>query len=137
MPFEEKSIWIQLASLVFGLGGYLVVAGLMLSNGVSVLPPFVPIFAGAIGLIVAVNIAGHIVAAINSRSIEADERDRLIDCRAESRTSWILGTGVIGAIVALILSVGDVWVAHLLLVSLFASEVAKDVVQLVYHRRGT
>ena len=137
MSFEEKSIWIQLASLVVGLGGYLVVAGLMLSNGVSALPPFVPIFAAAIVLIVAVNIAGHIVAAITSRSHEADERDRLIDWRAESRTSWILGMGVIGAIVALILSVGSVWVAHLLLVSLFGSEVAKDVLQIVYHRRGT
>lgn len=136
MSFEEKSIWIQLASLIFGLGGYFVVAGLMLSNGVSALPPFAPVFAVAIVLIVAVNIAGHIVAAITSRSTEADERDRLIDCRAESRTSWILGIGVIGAIVALILSVGGVWVAHLLLVSLFASEVAKDVVQIVYHRRG-
>ncbi|MXW64428.1 MAG: hypothetical protein F4Y00_11425 [Bacteroidetes bacterium SB0662_bin_6] len=134
--FEEKSVWIQLASLVVGLGGYLVVAGLMLSNGVSALPPFVPIFAVAIVLIVAVNIAGHVVAAITSRSDEADERDRLIGWRAESGSSWILGIGVIGAIMALILSVGGVWVAHLLLISLFGSEVAKDVLQIVYYRRG-
>lgn len=136
MSFEQKSVWIQLVSLVVGLGGYLVVAGLMLSNGVSALPPFVPIFAVAIVLIVAVNIAGHVVAAITSRSDEADERDRLIACCAESRSSWILGVGVIGAIMALILSVGGVWVAHLLLISLFGSEVAKDVLQIVYYRRG-
>ena len=134
--FEEKSVWIQLVSLVVGLGGYLVVAGLMLSNGVSALPPFVPVFAVAIVLIVAVNIAGHVVAAIASRPDEADERDRLIGWRAESRSSWILAVGVIGAIMALILSVGGVWVAHLLLISLFGSEVAKDVLQIVYYRRG-
>ena len=134
--FEEKSVWIQLVGLVVGLGGYLVVAGLMLSNGVSALPPFVPVFAVAIVLIVAVNIAGHVVAAITSRSDEADERDRLIGWRAESGSSWILGVGVIGAIMALILSVGGVWVAHLLLISLFGSEVAKDVLQIVYYRRG-
>ncbi len=134
--FEEKSVWIQLVSLVVGLGGYLIVAGLMLSNGVSVLPPFVPVFAVAIIFIVAVNIAGHVVAAIASRLDEADERDRLIGWRAESRSSWILGVGVIGAIMALILSVGGVWVAHLLLISLFGSEVAKDVLQIVYYRRG-
>ena len=134
--FEEKSVWIQLVSLVVGLGGYLVVAGLMLSNGVSALPPFVPVFAVAIVLIVAVNIAGHVLAAITSRSDEADERDRLIGWRAESGSSWILGIGVIGAIMALILSVGVVWVAHLLLLSLFGSEVAKDVLQIVYYRRG-
>ena len=134
--FEEKSVWIQLVSLVVGLGGYLVVAGLMLSNGVGSLPPFVPVFAVAIVLIVAINIAGHVVAAIASRSDEADERDRLIGCRAESRSSWILGVGVIGAIMALILSVSGVWVAHLLLISMFGSEVAKDVLQIVYYRRG-
>lgn len=134
--FEEKSVWIQLVSLVVGLGGYLVVASVMLSNGVSALPPFVPVFAVAVVLIVAINIAGHVVAAVISRSHEADERDQLIGCRAESRSSWILGVGAIGAIVALILSVGSVWVAHLLLISLFVSELAKEVLQIVYYRRG-
>ncbi|MDE0178126.1 MAG: hypothetical protein OXP36_05975 [Gammaproteobacteria bacterium] len=134
--FEEKSVWIQLVGLVVGLGGYLAVAGLMLWNGVSALPAFVPVFAVAIVLVVAINIAGHVVAAIVSRTDEADERDRLIGCVAESRSSWILGVGVIGAIMALILSVGGVWVAHLLLISLFGSEVAKDVLQIVYYRRG-
>ena len=135
--FEEKSVWIQLVGLVVGLGGYLGVAGLMLSNGVSALPAFVPVFAVATILVVAINIAGHVVAAVLGRPDEADERDRLIGCLAESRSSWILGVGVIGAIVALILSVGGVWVAHLLLLSLFGSEVAKDVMQIVYYRRGT
>ncbi|MDE0658195.1 MAG: hypothetical protein OXI79_00945 [Gammaproteobacteria bacterium] len=134
--FEEKSVWIQLVGLVVGLGGYLIAAGLMLSNGVSALPAFVPVFAAAIVLVVAINIAGHVVAAIVSRTDEADERDRLIGYRAESRSSWILGVGAIGAIMALILSVGSVWVAHLLLISLFGSEVAKDVLQIVYYRRG-
>ena len=134
--FEEKSVWIQLSSLVVGLGGYLVVAGLMLSNGVSALPAFVPVFAVAIVLIVAINVAGHVVAAISSRGDGPDERDRLIGYRAESRSSWILGAGAIGAIIALILSVSGVWVAHLLLISLFGSEAAKEVSQIVYYRRG-
>ena len=134
--FEEKSVWIQLSSLVVGLGGYLVVAGLMLSDGVSALPAFVPVFAVAVVLIVAVNVAGHVVAAIVSGADEADERDRLIGWRAESRSSWILGVGVIGAIIALIVSVDGVWVAHLLLISLFCSEAAKEVLQIVDYRRG-
>lgn len=108
----------------------------MLTNGASSLVPFVPVFAVAIVLIVAINIAGHVVAAIAGRSDEADERDQLIGCRAESRSSWIPGVGVIGAIMALILSVGGVWVAHLLLISLFVSEVTKDMLQIVYYRRG-
>ena len=134
--FEEKSVWVQLLSLVVGLGGYLVVAGLMLSNGISALPAFVPVFAVAIVLIVAINIAGHVVAAVAGRADEPDERDRLIGWRAESRSSWILGVGVIAAIIALIGSVGGVWIAHLLLISLFASEAVKEVLQIVYYRRG-
>ena len=134
--FEEKSTWIQLLSLVVGLGGYLVVAGLMLSDGVNALPAFVPVFAVSIVLIVAINVAGHVVAAMVSRSHDPDERDRVIGSRAESRSSWILGVGVIGAIIALVLSVGGVWVAHLLLISLFASEAVKEVLQIVYYRRG-
>ena len=136
MSFEEKSVWVEFVSYFIGLGGYLVVAGRMLSNGVSALTPFVPIFAVAVVFIVAVNIVGHIVAAATSRSDEADERDRLIGWRAESGSSWILGFGVIGAITALIFSVGSVWVAHLLLISLFVSEVTKNVLQIVYYRRG-
>lgn len=136
MSFEEKSVWIQLIGLVVGLGGYVVIAGLMLSNGVNALPAFAPAFVVAIVLVVAINVAGHVVAANCGRSDEADERDQLIGCRAESRSSWILGVGVIGAIMALILSVGGVWVAHLLLISLFGSEMAKDVLQIIYYRRG-
>ena len=134
--FAEKSAWIQLLSLVVGLGGYLAVAGLMLSKGVSALPAFVPVFAVAIVLVVAINVAGHVVAAVWSRADEADERDRLIGWRAESRSAWILGVGVIAAIIALIGSVDGVWVAHVLLVSLFGSEAVKEVLQIVYYRRG-
>lgn len=134
--FEEKSVWIQLTSITVGLGLYFIVAGNMLLNGVNVLFAFVPVFTFAVVLIVAVNVAGHIAAAVASRPDGRDERDRLIAWRAESNSSWILGVGVIAAIICLIASVGEVWVAHLLLLSLFVAEAAKDVMQLVYYRRG-
>lgn len=134
--FEEKSVWIQLISLVVGLGAYLVVAGSMLSNGVDVLPAYGAVFMVAVGLIVAVNVVGHIVVVIVSRPEGRDERDRLIGWRAESNSSWILAAGVLIAIACMVVSVDDVWVAHLLLLSLFATEIAKDVIRLVYYRRG-
>ena len=134
--FEEKSVWIQLISIVIGLGVYFVVAGRMLFNGVNELVAFMPLFAFAVVFIVAVNVTGHVVAAIASRAEDPDERDRIIAWRAESNSSWILGVGVLAAIACLIVSVEEVWVAHLLLLSLFIAEVAKDVNQLVYYRRG-
>jgi hypothetical protein len=134
--FEEMSVWVQLLSLVLGLGGYFVVAGRMLSTGVHELIAFMPLFALAVAFIVAVNVAGHIVAAIAHRSAERDERDRLIAWRAESRSSWILGAGVVVALTLMLSSIGEVWIAHLLLLSLALAEVAKAVAQLVYYRRG-
>ena len=52
------------------------------------------------------------------------------------RPSWLLATGVLTAITGLVLSVDNVWVAHILLASLFLSEVLKYVFQIVYYRRG-
>ena len=134
--FEEKSVWIQLTSTLLGLGAYFVIAGQMMASGIDVLPSYVPLFVVAVIVIVLVNVVGHIVAAIVDHATSGDERDRLIGWRAESNASWILGVGVILAISCLILSVSAVWVAHLLLLALFVSEVVKFVLQLVYYRRG-
>lgn len=134
--FEEKSVWIQLISMVAVLGSYFVVAARLLSRGVTVLIAFVPLFIVAVGLLVAVLVVGHIVVAIASRPEGRDERDRLIAWRAESNSSWILGVGVIAAITGMVVSVDNVWIAHFLMLSMLLSEVAKFIFQLVYYRRG-
>lgn len=134
--FEEKSVWIQLISMVVGLGFYFVVAGRMLLGGIDVLPAFMPMFFFAVMLIVIVNVAGHIVVAVLSRPDGRDERDRLIGWRSESQSAWILAVGVIAAISGLIFSIPNVWIAHLLLLFLFISEVVKEVSQLYFYSRG-
>lgn len=134
--FEEKSVWIQLVSMLVILGTYFVVAGRMLINGVTILPLYAPVFVVSVVLMVVVLVAGHIVAALTGRPDGRDERDRLIEWRAESNASWIVVVGVLAAIAGLVVSVADVWVAHALLFFLFVSEVVKYVLQLVYYRRG-
>jgi hypothetical protein len=134
--FEEKSVWIQLVSMVAILGLYFVVAGIMLTHGVTALAAFVPLFMVGVALMVCVLVAGHVVIAITGRGDERDERDRLIEWRAESNSSWVLGAGVLVAISGMVASVGNVWIAHFLLLCMFLSEVAKFTMQLVYYRRG-
>lgn len=85
---------------------------------------------------VAVLVVGHTAAAIASRPDGRDERDRMIEWRAESNSGWLLGAGVLMGITAMVLSVPNVWTAHLLLLSLFLSELLKLVLQIVYYRRG-
>ncbi|APV48838.1 hypothetical protein BWI17_03585 [Betaproteobacteria bacterium GR16-43] len=134
--FEEKSVWIQLVSLVAVLGSYFAIAGLMLSKGVTVIVAYVPLFFVAVVLLVVVLVAGHVVAALASKPEGRDERDRLIGWRAESNSAWILAVGVCAAITGLVASIENVYIAHLLVLSMLLSEVAKNVFQLVYYRRG-
>lgn len=134
--FEEKSVWIQLISMVVVLGSYLVKAAGMLSEGITDIMAYLPLFLAAVFLLVTVLVAGHIVAAIAGGPEESDERDRLIGWRAESRSSWILSVGVLAALVGLIRSVDNVLIAHLLLVSMLLTDVAKYVFQIIYYRRG-
>ena len=133
---EERSVWVQLVSTVVVLGGYFVIALRMMSNGINMLVAYVPLFAGAVILLVLVVIAGSIAVALASKREGRDERDRLISWRAESNSGWILAAGVLTGITAMILAVDNVRVAHLLLLSLLLSEVAKYALQLVYYRRG-
>ena len=134
--FEEKSVWVQLISMVVVLGSYLVKAAGMLSEGITSLMAYVPLFLSAVLLLVTVLVVGHIVVAIAGGPEESDERDRLIGWRAESRSSWILSVGVLAALAGLIMSVETVLIAHLLLFTMLLTDVAKYVFQIVYYRTG-
>ena len=134
--FEEKSVWIQLISMVLMLGGYFVVAGTMLAGGVSQIVAFVPLFVVAVVLQVVLMVVGYTVVAIASRPEGRDERDRLIEWRSESHSGWLLAVGVLAAVTALVFPIDRVWIADLLLMSLFASQVLKFVLQLISYRRG-
>jgi hypothetical protein len=134
--FQERSVWIQLVSMLLVQGGYFFVAWRMLSKGVTFLPEYVPVFAASVILVVVVSVAAHVAAAILSRPDQADERDRMIGWRAAAGSGWLVAAGVLAGITAMIFSVPNVWVAHLLFTSLFLSEVLKLALQLVYYRRG-
>lgn len=134
--FEEKSAWIQLTSLVVALAGYGWVAGHLLAEGIAIAPPYAAVFGVSVVAIVAINVVGHVAAALTGGAGERDERDRLIEWRAESRSGWLLGVGVIAAISLLAVGVGPVWVANALLLSLFLSELLRLALQLLDYRRG-
>jgi hypothetical protein len=134
--FEERSVWIQLVTLLLVMGGYSYVAWHLWSQGVTALPAYAAVFAVSVVLMVIVMIGGHVAVAVASRPDARDERDRVIEWRSESYSGWVVGAGVFAGITGMVLSVPDVWVAHLLLVSVFLSEVLKLVLQLVFYRRG-
>lgn len=134
--FEEKSVWIQFFGTLVALAAYFGVAGTMMARGVTALPAYVPFFAVTVVLLVVMMIVGHVVVAIMSRPEGRDERDRLISWRAESGSGWVLAVGVLTGITGMLFSIGPVWIAHVLLLSLFASEMLGFTLRLVYYRRG-
>lgn len=134
--FEEKSAWIQLAALVVGLGAYFVFAGMMLARGELALPAYAPLFTAATVFMVILLVVGHAAAALTRKPEPADERDRLIVWKSEARSSWLLGTGIITGITGLLFSMPTVWVAHVLLGSMFLGEVLSLTLRLKYYRRG-
>lgn len=162
--FEERSAWIQLISQLVGMGAYTAVAGPILAEGVraveeearaqaltaltgaselsaavegaQVAPPsFFPVLL-AVALIIVINVVGHAVAAIASRPEGRDERDRVIGWRAAHGSEWVLGLGTVVGITALMFELEGVWIAHLLLLFLFLSEVLCCVLKLAFYRRG-
>ena len=135
--FEEKSVWIQLAGIVLGLGAYFVLAGRLLASGVREMPAYAALFMVAVVLMVIFLVVGHVLAAISGRREARDERDRLLTWRSEHNSSWVVATGVLAGVTLMALGVDDVWTANLLLLSLALSEVLGLVLRIVYYRRGT
>ena len=134
--FEEKSVWITLSVLLAAFGVYFFLATRMLLAGVMEVVLYVPILALSVVLLVVLLTIGHAAVAIVNRPDGRDERDRVIEWRAENNSSWVLGVGVIAAIFGLATSVGTAWIANGLLMALFVSEVVKHAFQLYYYRRG-
>lgn len=102
-----------------------------------------------VGIVIAIVIAEivyHIAIAIppakDETELEEDERDKLIEWRAESWSGFVLGAFTIMAIGHIVIreaffAPADIMVvAHILIGGMVASEVVKCAMQLFYYRRG-
>jgi hypothetical protein len=134
--FEERGAWIQLIGLLVAFGAYFFIALQLLTAGVMNVLAYAGLLVPTVVLLVVVLIAGYVVAAITGRTDGPDERDTLIEGKAERNSGWILGAGVIFAIGGLIVGVAAAWVVNLLLFALVVSEVTRTGLQIVYYRRS-
>ena len=134
--FEEKSVWIQLVCVLGTFILYCLIAWTMLSHGVDTLVPFVGVFLSTVILLVILLVVGHLLAALTGRIEKPDERDRLIVWRSESNSAWMLVVGIFAAITAMLFSLSNVWIAHILILSLYLSQTMQYLFQIRYYRRG-
>lgn len=91
LSFHEKSLWLMLVSLVAAFGVYF--ACPPCRAPADVLPHQVALFAVMVGVLVATQVAGHIVIALVDRRTETDERDHLIELEGHAQRRLRAGVG--------------------------------------------
>ncbi|MFC3053481.1 hypothetical protein [Kordiimonas pumila] len=143
MCFYEKSAIaaLSLSVLVFGAYFVYVLTGLP-TNGSMTLSVYVPYLVGVVVLFIILSIIMQVIITICTPKDEMDEagkldeRDKLVINTGSSNASYILYTGIIAAIFALVYEMSDFWVAHILLGALVLSDIVRHVLVLFMYRRG-
>lgn len=135
MSFHEKTLWLTLVGLLVAFGLYF--GSVLPAAGVNVVPSQVGLFMLAVILLVATQVAGHIVIAILDRRPGRDERDRLIALRGAQYGAYVLAGGVFASLCAAVTTEGNFVFTQLLLGAWVLAQLVDTGSQLVLHRRGT
>ncbi len=144
MSFEEKSAWGSLFALAFASWLFFPDAFAHLNAGGHPLAlTGKAIF--VVGVIIVIEIVYHVLLALTSKNLDADERDRQITLKADSYSGYVLGIGIFIVIGHIITSgvvpdatseLSNAMIAVYLLLALTVSEVSKLLWQVWYYRKG-
>jgi len=102
-------------------------------------PPFL---IAMVVVLVVLAIVGHAAVAIAGVMMKGelddqfDERDRMIEQRADARAGYVLAVGAFGTMSLAMLHAPHFWIAHAILAALVVSEMAKQALRLVDYWRG-
>ncbi|WP_440959115.1 hypothetical protein ACFELO_03120 [Oceanicaulis sp. LC35] len=138
MSFQEKSnlVMTVITALVYG-AYFAVVMPPALSDGPSMdlVGPY--LFAAVVFLVVG-GVVGHILVAMAAPkdADDADERDKLIEMRADARSGYVLGAAAVLALGLALMEVELFWIVHMILGGLVASELVKGVLRAIDYRVG-
>lgn len=138
MSFREKSAWVALLTYGAVFGGYFFILWRAwdesYAQGLSI-----GLLVGAVVALIIVAIVLNTVIALfhpKTANAPADERETMIDLKAERLASYALSVGVICLIGALLIGWNAFLVANLLLASMVIAELVKATAQIAYFRRG-
>ena len=147
MSFQEKSAWglllgIVLVSVVYFPAAFRIVESI--PDGTSSTGELITISAGGVIALVVIEIVYHACVSSLSRETDSDERDALINLKAERNGGFALGFGlfwlvghiVLGSVPAIDSAPNAMETAVFILLALTASEIVKLLSQLWYYRLG-
>lgn len=147
MSFEEKSTWITaISQLVVGIWYLAQIMGKAATTPVADIE-YARELLVLIGASVALTVAATVVVAVflaaraaaegGSTDIDrTDERDRSISRFAGNIGGYVLGVGMIPAMILAVLELEHFWIAHAILASFFVSELVTATIKIVAYRRG-
>lgn len=138
MPFREKQAWISVITYGAVFGGYFLLLGQTWDDRYGQPLSIGLLVAAVLTLIVAATSLNIVAAILSPKEANArpDERETLIDLKAERLASYTLSVGVVCLIGALLIGWNAFLVANLLLASMVISELVKAVAQILHFRAG-
>ncbi|MGQ0532506.1 MAG: hypothetical protein ACT4OF_07425 [Caulobacteraceae bacterium] len=138
MSFREKSAWVSLVTYGVVFSGYFLALWRIWNEGDGLGLSLGLMIGAVVGLIIVTVVLKIALALLSPEEAKAraDEREVLIDLRAERIASYTLSTLVVCLIGALLVGWNGYLVANLLLGAMVISEVVKAVAQIASFRRG-
>lgn len=138
MSFQEKSNLAMTVIFVLAYSAYAVRVLPPALEGAASMEAVGPYLFAAVLFLVFGGIVAHILIAMNApnESDTADERDRIIEMRADARSSYVLGAGALLALGLALTEQPLFWIVHAILAGLVLSEIAKGVLRAIDYRRG-
>ncbi|MEQ8406365.1 MAG: hypothetical protein RKE49_14810 [Oceanicaulis sp.] len=138
MSFQEKSNLAMTVIFAVVYGAYF---GRVLPGAVVDGPSMEavgPLLFAAVVFLVFGGVVAHILIAMTApkESDAADERDKMIEMRADARSSYVLGTGAILALGLALMEVHLFWIVHTILAGLVLGEISKGVMRAIDYRVG-
>ncbi len=142
MSFREINAWIALTSTAVIFGVYFARVGLAVRTGSASSADFVDRYVGSVVLLVLLQIALNVIAAIAMRTSRAnqtarDERERLIELKAIRCALPVIQIGAVLTAIAISLGAPAFVTANSLVLALVVAELVRDGGQIVYFRMGT
>ena len=138
MSFQEKSnlVMTVIIALVYGVYFAMVIPP-ALTDGPSMERVGPYLFAAVVFLVIG-GVVAHILVAMAAPkdADEADERDRLIEMRADARSGYVLGTAAVLALGLALMELPLFWIVHMILGGLVASELVKGILRAIDYRVG-
>ena len=139
ISFKEKSLWTSLIITIVIFGYYFSRVFSALNQPTVDTSGLITLFIGVVFAMIVLEIVSHItLTAIYKKEASDfnDERDKLIELKAIRISYYILILGVFQAVVSLLMGKAPIMSTNIILLFFVVAQIAGDITQLVYYRKG-